>query len=234
MARQILLQHTSHAIMATAIDRKALLQQYAEDARAAFPAIQERSTKAVEIVYNSRIRRLDPAPVSGHDRWQADGSSGNTYEVSVQGGYCTCPDAQHNHVPQDPAYHGPLCKHRLAAMYMVKLGLSGNASADVLIARLMAEAEAEVRLYVRERWTGTTAKTAGAGWMAYRVDGGPQVDLPEVLDVGVGGHAFWQAIADAGWTRTGKAASHGGQHIWTLQPEKTSASAEDEDRALWA
>lgn len=82
-----------------------------------FPALAykdggSRAEAAAAYVGEERVRYLGMA--EGYDWWQV-----GTYRTSVKLGRCTCEDRG---APTDDK--GKLCKHRLAAMFAVKLGLA--------------------------------------------------------------------------------------------------------------
>jgi hypothetical protein len=89
------------------------LLSYVEKIR---PMAGVRAQRALEIAISGKIQRL-PLTENGHDCWQVLGSRGDIYEVSIKGRYCSCPDAE-NGAPR--WMDGPLCKHRLAVMYITR------------------------------------------------------------------------------------------------------------------
>lgn len=93
-------------------ERDALLD-YVERIR---PMAGERAQRALEIATCGKARRLAPGQ-DGKDRWAVESSSTGSYQVSIEGGYCTCPDADNG----APTWmDAPLCKHRLAVMYIYR------------------------------------------------------------------------------------------------------------------
>jgi hypothetical protein len=78
------------------------------------PLAGERSQRALEIAISGKVQRLAPTE-DGHDCWQVKGN--DLYTVSIAGRSCSCPDAA-NGAPR--WLNGPLCKHRIAVMYIVR------------------------------------------------------------------------------------------------------------------
>lgn len=85
------------------------LIELVEQVGAKYPAIGDRAQKAAEIVERKSIEYAGMQ--HGRDYWKI-----GHYTTSVRGGSCTCADLQ---APQDD-HGGKLCKHRIAAMFMVK------------------------------------------------------------------------------------------------------------------
>ena len=111
------------------------------------PGVGARAVKAAELVVTGAIRRL-PDAVNGDDRWAVDGTEGGAYTVSIRGESCDCADARHG----APQYNGgPLCKHRLAAMMVLRLAGDNPVTPGDQIAPILAtatEQAARLRLYV--------------------------------------------------------------------------------------
>ncbi len=89
------------------------LLDYVEKVR---PLAGDRAQRALDIAVSGKVTQL-PVDESGNDRWQVKGSRDDQYTVSIHGKSCTCPDAE-NGAPR--WMDGPLCKHRLAVMYIVR------------------------------------------------------------------------------------------------------------------
>jgi len=207
-------------------------------------AVGERAVKAAEIVLAGQIQRL--ADVDGEDRWAVQGSAPRPYEVSIKGAYCQCQDAAHA-APKSPK-GAPLCKHMLAAMYLVKAGVSRGPTAGELFARLVEHGQ-PLRIFVRQAWTGTTTQIQRDQWTAYRLPDGERVELAEPLDVSMDQDGFWSAVEAAGLRRASQQRSHGGQHLWTFEAAPVAVTNwpkigqlvndgeylnRDEDGMLWA
>lgn len=91
------------------------LLDYVEKIR---PLAGERAERALEIATSGKVHKLGPG-LDGKDRWEVErsGEGCGAYSVSIQGRYCTCPDAA-NGAPR--WFDAPLCKHRLAVMYIYR------------------------------------------------------------------------------------------------------------------
>jgi len=91
------------------------LLDYVEKMR---PLAGERAERALEIATSGKVHKLTPLS-DGKDRWQVDGTETTcgAYTVSIQGRYCTCPDAASG-APR--WFDAPLCKHRIAVMYICR------------------------------------------------------------------------------------------------------------------
>lgn len=91
------------------------LLDYVEKIR---PLAGERAERALEIATSGKVHKLTPLS-DGKDRWQVDGTETTcgAYTVSIQGRYCTCPDAASG-APR--WFDAPLCKHRIAVMYICR------------------------------------------------------------------------------------------------------------------
>lgn len=72
-----------------------------------------RAHRGLEIALSGKVRFLSNG--TAPDRWQVQGSRGDTYTVSIQGKSCTCPDAANGAPRHEDA---PLCKHRLACIFI--------------------------------------------------------------------------------------------------------------------
>jgi hypothetical protein len=79
------------------------------------PLVGERAQRALALVVSGRVQRLAPTE-DGHDCWEVKGSQ-DVYRTSIRARYCSCPDAA-NGAPR--WLDGPLCKHRIAVMYVVR------------------------------------------------------------------------------------------------------------------
>lgn len=202
----------------TALTRSAV-SPFVDAALGSFPQVRDRAVKAAEILLNGQIQRVGEYD-DGADHWRAFGSANRPYDLSIGHGHCSCPDR----APRDPKGR-KLCKHMLAAMYAVKAGVHRAPQADSLFARLAGQAQEGIALYVESKYTGAMRQGQRDHWVAYRLDDGPTVELGQALDVGQGNHAFWSAVARAGWMRKGHHASHGGRHVWRMTPDPATAEA---------
>ncbi len=92
------------------------LLDYVEKIR---PLAGERAERGLEIATSGKVHKLTPLS-DGKDRWEVDGTETGcgAYTVSIQGRYCTCPDATSGAAPR--WFNAPLCKHRLAVMYITR------------------------------------------------------------------------------------------------------------------
>lgn len=82
------------------------------------PLAGERAERALEIATSGKVHKLTPA-ADGRDRWEVACSTAGrgSYSVSIEGHYCTCPDAASG----APRWlDAPLCKHRLAVMFIYR------------------------------------------------------------------------------------------------------------------
>ena len=96
---------------------RAQLSPVIDAAIASLPGIGERAVKAAELIVTGQVSRLPDQ--SGIDAWIVGSQTGQrSYAVSIRGRSCDCQDAAHG----APRHNGgPLCKHRLAAMFMFRL-----------------------------------------------------------------------------------------------------------------
>lgn len=182
--------------------------------------VSERAVKAAEILFNGQLQRIANDP-DGADRWAAYGGTSLPYEVSVAGGFCSCPDA-HYRAPRDPNRPDrPLCKHMLAAMMAIKLGRTAPASAADLWQDLVAQAQGQaIRLFVEEGWTGTAGQTQTDVLRGYRLPDGSRIELARPRDISIRNFGFWQAVDEAGYRLAAKDRSQNGQHCWTMRKER--------------
>jgi predicted nucleic acid-binding Zn finger protein len=173
--------------------------------------VGERAVKAAELVLSGKVQKTNGV-------WLVQGEASQPYEVSISNGYCTCPDAKHG-APRDHR-NRPLCKHMLAAMYLVKLGATRTPTAGELLASLIAQADGQtIRLYVRSGYTGHQGTLQNDAWTAYRLPGGEKITLAEPLDVSLAPSDFWTEMNRLGWQRARYNRSHAGQTVWELEPE---------------
>lgn len=193
-----------------------------------------RAVKAAELVAAGEVsRRPDWIRRNGRrqiverqDRWQVHG-----YQVSVSGKFCDCPDACHN----APRHNGaPLCKHRLAAMYLMRLeeqaGVPRGPQPVQRLAQVLAQAHEQdspcLRLYVRVYYTYEKATEQRNVLVGYLVEGPDQrqmlFDKEQELTFTFG--HLESALSAAGWQyRTKNRMKAYGpdlyQECWYLSPQ---------------
>ena len=186
-----------------------------------FPAVGARAYKASELLLAGKVQRqIDDD--RGRDMWAVYGSAtqpGGTprpYQVSIKTGTCDCSDL----LAPTSDRGQKLCKHMLAAMFALKMGVSAPATAAGLIAHILRGAEEIVKLYVREEWTGDQGQTQRDFVTAYRIDGAElRVNLAERLEISITQADFYETFDGAGWKMGKQYPSHGGMHVWELIPK---------------
>lgn len=121
---------------------RAQLSPILDAALASLPGVGERAVKAAELIVTGQVSRLPDQ--SGKDRWIVGSQAGQrSYTVSIRDRSCDCRDAAHG----APRHNGgPLCKHRLAAMFLFKLVGGDFDSAPVDQASAMLDAEIAAKL----------------------------------------------------------------------------------------
>ena len=99
---------------------QALVARAAENA----PELGARPEKAAGIILTGKV-----APVDAEDRYEIVSSDGSdAYLVDHAAGTCPCPDFRH----RAPTVNGArLCKHRLAVLFLRRLGAPARPSARV-------------------------------------------------------------------------------------------------------
>lgn len=110
---------------------------------AKYPAAASAAGDAAGLLLAGQVQPLAPSPLFRDDRWRVDG-----VVCSIRGGRCEC--------GQDAATDdngGPLCPHRLAAMFARILHKSHGARNERLGAVLAGAGAAPLRLYVRVWFT---------------------------------------------------------------------------------
>lgn len=231
---------TSPMIAQTTITRKQL-SPIIDAALANIPAVGPRAIKAAELIVTGHVSRLPDH--AGRDRWIVSSQTGSqSYAVSIRGKSCDCQDA----APAAPQHNGgPLCKHRLAAMFLFKLvgdvpPTPGDQIRAILDTATTNGAET-VTLFVSADYHSQDAGRV----TAYRTGTSPRTEAQIEIDA-----SFWAAVEDAGWQKSmSQSRRNGYTEMWVMVPFNVPAPAypqaeallmgvdrytEDEDGMLWA
>lgn len=204
------------------------------------PGLGDRAQKAVQLACTGAVHRQPKGRTptgQEYDRWEVNGSRGDSYRVSVSQGQCNCKDAA-NRAPLH-GYHR-LCKHMLACIFTDlwwKIGHTPDQSRIVqsIFGQAETMAYSRVQLYVRTFYTDTQWDTAGQRVAsanvefidAYRFDGREWIGLDHPIVAG--GYVgeiehpslfkdFWSSLWDFSWRRTHNQKDIGFYHIWTFEP----------------
>lgn len=133
-----------------------------ERVAAKYPAARSAAVDAFGLLLAGQVQPLAPTPLFRDDRWRVDG-----VVCSIRGGRCECgQDA----VLDDNG--GPLCSHRLAAMFARILHKTHGARCPRLEDVLSLGQGAGLRLYVRVMFTYDVKEEQGNVCTGFHADGG--------------------------------------------------------------
>ena len=133
-----------------------------ERVAAKYPAARSAAVDAFGLLLAGQVQPLAPTPLFRDDRWRAGG-----VVCSIKGQRCECGAA----VAQDDN-GGPLCQHRLAAMFARILHKAHGARCPRLEDVLRLGQGAGLRLYVRVMFTYDVREEQGNVCTGYFVEGG--------------------------------------------------------------
>ena len=197
------------------------IAQLITDAQAAIPGLGNRAEKAADLV--STVFALGKQ--SGVDWWQVD----TTHRVSIAGKVCDCHDAHYGAPTQDKNGKpiGPICKHRLAVMFEIKLRKQ-NGDALAAILTQIRDAGGAGRLYVHVDHTGTGRPDEWAV-KGYFIPGQSKVMLGDFPAdwLAIGADELVAALVVAGLRVTDKPRGVGREYIWMLAPAVPEDANED-------
>lgn len=174
------------------------LQPLINAALAKWPALAyanggSRAHAAAEIVAAGEITDLGVMP-SGIDYWQC----GN-YQISIRGKRCDCHD---NAAPVHDA--GKLCKHRLAAMFVVKMRQCTQNALDELLSAARGDT-LTLKIAVIYGETGRAYTMAG-----HRNDGHEWITYSQAHKYDIAPDQFERTLQRHGWRINGRPVKQGG------------------------
>lgn len=144
-----------------------------------------RARKAAEIVLGKTISKV--GDTHGVDYWRV-----GSHTASISGGGCTCAD-------EGAFVQGKkFCKHRIAAMFVVKLEGSPEARLRKLFADSPSD-EMTLRVFVLFSMDGNIYRVeghryAGSNWVRYERDGFVELTIRQ----------FDEVLFSAGWSMSGR------------------------------
>lgn len=205
------------------------LRPLAARALAKYPQAEAAIWGAVGLVLSGAVQPLAPSPLFRDDRWRVDGAV-----CSIRGGSCDCGAAD-----AVQADGGPLCVHRLAAMF-ARLVHQAHGARHGRLAELLAGAMGKgLRLYVRVGFTYDTRREQENTVTGFFVEGDQVVTFGH-------GDQFTFTFAElagelfaAGYMLERKGQNGGGSsawrnEVWYLAPAQVSASSTAGDLSIQA
>lgn len=191
----------------------------AADAQAAIPGLGRRAQKAMDLVPSV----LYLGEQAGLDWWQVDGDK----RVSLKAKVCSCHDPSAPDRDSKGRYIGPVCRHRLAVMF-VKKQRAANAERLTSILGEIKAAGGQGRLYV---YVGYTGKGVADEWgvRGYFVEGQSRVSLGETPEtwLEVGPTQLVDALISTGLRVVDKKRGRGYDYIWYIVPAKPEDANQD-------
>lgn len=191
-------------------NREERIAQMVEDARKAIPHLNTRADKAADLL--STVFFLGKQ--SGVDWWQV----GDDHRASYAGKTCSCTDSKEDAPRHDKngKYIGPVCKHRLAIMFEMKIRKQNAETLAAILSRVK-DAGGAAKLYVSVAYTGIGRPDEWAV-KGYFIPGSSRVmfgDFPSDW-LAIGADELVQALVVAGLRVIGKQKSVGRDYVWSL------------------
>lgn len=180
------------------------IRSVVDRAVAKFPAAAVAAREAGALVMAGQVQPLAPSPLFRDDRWAVDG-----VVCSIRGGRCDCGGQDALQVDG-----GPLCVHRLAAMFARLLHKAHGARLDALADVLAQAGGGALRLYVRVWFTYDTRVEQRNTVTGYFVEGGTVRDLGKDDQFDFTFDQLAGELFAAGYMLQGKGQNGGGSSAW--------------------